>query len=148
MIDKLTEVGREATKYEFNDLPNSPDCQNGINFASEELIHKIINYDLNSYYQSNLEEKRSFFKVIPYEMHFRYSSDMISSPLTKISFELQKVAVKIYEELLTYMGDIKGKMKPYEYVKNHLKLVINSTEDLKDEAYVQILKQIKDNTDQ
>lgn len=119
-----------------------------MSWAKEELIQKIINYDLNTYYNSNLQEKRSFFKVIPYEVHFKYSSEMISSPLTKISFELQKVAIKIYEELLTYMGDIRGKLKPYEYVKNHLKLVINSTEDLKDEAYVQILKQIKDNSDQ
>ena len=27
VIEKLTQVGREATKFEFNNLPLSPDCE-------------------------------------------------------------------------------------------------------------------------
>lgn len=50
----------------------------------------------------------------------------------------------MFEELMYYMFDQKSKLSPVEHVKRHLKLGISATEDLKDEAYVQVLKQIKD----
>ena len=62
--------------------------------------------------------------------------------------ELTAVALKLYEQLMYYMQDLRSKLPPIEHVKTHLKLVLNSTEDLKDEAYIQVLKQIKDNPDQ
>ena len=147
-IDKLTEVGREATKYEFSELPNSPDCKNGLKMADEDLLQKILNYDLNYYYSNYLQVRKSFFQIIPYENFFRYSKDPISSPLTRLPSDLNSVALKLYEELMYYMKDKKSKYNSVDHVKKHLKLGINATEDIKDEAYVQVLKQIKDNPDQ
>ena len=45
---------------------------------------------------------------------------------------------------MSYMGDRRSAKKPIKNVKKHLELTLNSPEDLKDEAYVQVLKQIKD----
>lgn len=73
-----------------------------------------------------------------------YSNECLSSPLTKINPELNSVAIKLYEELMYYMYDKKVKTTPVDHVKKHLKMTINATEDLKDEAYVQVLKQITD----
>jgi len=45
------------------------------------------------------------------------------------------------------MFDRKSTKKPIEHVKKHLKLTLHGTLELKDEAYIQVLKQIKDNPD-
>lgn len=42
------------------------------------------------------------------------------------------------------MCDRKSSKKPIEHAKKHLKLTINASEEVKEEAYIQVLKQIKD----
>lgn len=46
------------------------------------------------------------------------------------------------------MGDRKSSKKSSGHIKKHLKLTMTSSEELKDEAYVQVLKQIKEHNDQ
>jgi len=46
------------------------------------------------------------------------------------------------------MGDRKSKISPISNVRQHLKISMNAAEDLKDEAYVQVLKQINCHYDQ
>jgi len=45
------------------------------------------------------------------------------------------------------MLDRKSTKKPLDHVKKHLTLTISSNQDLKDEAYIQVLKQIKEHPD-
>ena len=45
------------------------------------------------------------------------------------------------------MGDRKSSKKTTGHAKKHLKLTMTSCEDLKDEGYVQVLKQIKEHKD-
>jgi len=46
------------------------------------------------------------------------------------------------------MLDRKSTKKPIGHIKKHLSLTINSTSEVKDEAYVQVLKQIIENPDE
>ena len=45
------------------------------------------------------------------------------------------------------MFDRKTSKKPIEHVKKHLAITMNASTALKDEAYLQVLKQIKDHPD-
>lgn len=45
------------------------------------------------------------------------------------------------------MFDRKSSKRPVEHVKKYLKLVMNSVKELKDESYIQVLKQIKEHKD-
>ena len=146
-IEKLTQVGREATKFDFESLHNSNDCEFGYKRGSEDLQAQIVNYDLHQYYIANLANKKSFFKIIPKENIMKYSDESISSPLTRLPSQLHSTATRIYEELMCYMMDKATKKKPSDHTKTHLKIVLNATEDLKDEAYVQVLKQISNHPD-
>lgn len=46
------------------------------------------------------------------------------------------------------MGDRESIKKPIEIVKLYLKTTLNSVEDLKDEAYIQVIRQITNHPNQ
>jgi myosin-7 len=74
----------------------------------------------------------------------KWSNSTISSPLLNIASELEETSIQLFKNLLSYMGDRRSSKLPIKHVKKHIKLTLQSAEDLKDEAYVQVLKQIKD----
>ncbi len=96
------------------------------------------------YYAEKLVEKKHFFKKVPIENIMRWSASLITEPLTKIPDYLNELAIKMFKRLVSYMGDRKSVKSAMENVKSHLELSFRGTEDLKDEAYVQVLKQMKD----
>lgn len=78
----------------------------------------------------------------------KYSKDPISSPLTRLSPQLKSSAINLYNDMMCYMLDKPSKLKPIDHVKSHLKVSMTASEDLKDETYVQIIKQIRDHPNQ
>ena len=48
---------------------------------------------------------------------------------------------------MSYMGDRKSTKPPINHIKKHLKFTINSSQELKDEAYCQLIKQITSHPD-
>jgi hypothetical protein len=77
----------------------------------------------------------------------KWSPVLLSEPLLKLPDYLKEIALKIFKNLVSYMGDRKSVKRPIDNVKKHLKQTLNAPEDLKDEAYVQVLKQINGHTD-
>lgn len=49
----------------------------------------------------------------------------------------------MFDELRCYMKEKNTKSSLVEHAKRHLRIGLNATEDIKDEAYVQVLKQLK-----
>ena len=62
--------------------------------------------------------------------------------------EIEDYAIHLFKLLQGYMGDRESIKKPIEIVKIYLKITLNSVEDIKDEAYVQILNQINNHPNQ
>lgn len=86
----------------------------------------------------------------------KWSSSEISEPMTKaLAKEFHPVAIQLFRskkvlfilDLLSYMLDRKSSKKPIEHAKKFLLLTMNASQELKDESYVQVLKQIKDHKD-
>jgi hypothetical protein len=154
VIERLTEFGREATKYEINTLSLSQDTEKYIMYnpsylfnLPKELLLEASKHTLADYYNSHLLERRKFFRRIPVETIMQWSSLLITEPLLKLTDNLTEIAVKIFKNLVSYMGDRKSVKQPIENVKKHLRQTFNAPEDLKDESYVQVLKQITHHTD-
>ena len=74
----------------------------------------------------------------------KWSPTLITEPLTKIPEHLNEAAIKMFKRLVSYMGDRKSVKSSMTNVKSHLEISFKGTEDLKDEAFVQVLKQMKD----
>lgn len=142
-IEKLTKVGREATKFDFETLKLSNDCLNGSKNIKEELVNKILMYDLPHFYSTRLSEKRSCFRKIQFETFMKYSSRSISEPILIMPPELHDIAVSIFYDLQSYINN----KDPINSLKSHLRKCFNEVEDIKDEAYIQVIKQINDNPD-
>lgn len=113
----------------------------------KEILDEASQYTLSDYYNQNLKEKKSFFKRIPFEEIMKWSPDLLSEPLTRIPEYQNETAIKMFKRLVSYMGDRKSVKNPIDNVKSHLEISFKGTEDLKDEAFVQVLKQIKDHRD-
>jgi myosin-7 len=112
--------------------------------VSSTVLTELLKYDLKNYYDENLAERYSFFRRVSTENIMRWTNKEISTPLLKLELELKAVAVQLFRNLMSYMTDRKSSKKPLAHVKKHLKLTMNADEKLKDEAYLQVLKQIKD----
>lgn len=103
------------------------------------------NYNLSEYYASHLNDRRYFFRKLSPEEIMKWSNSLISKPLLNINENLEETAIQIYKNLMSYMGDRRSSKKPIQHLIKHLKLTQNAPEDIKDEAYVQVLKQTHEN---
>jgi hypothetical protein len=104
-------------------------------------------YTLNEFYTERLADRRSFFTKLTQEQIMKWGNSLISKPLLKISSELHDIACQLFKNLMSYMGDRKSSKKSINHVKKHLKYTLYSAEELKDEVYAQVLKQIKGHSD-
>ena len=147
IIEKLTSENREATKHDFDQMELSPDTENALNILDPELIQESEGTPLVDYLSQRLDKRYNMCTRISNDQIMRWSPEMISKPLLRIPSSLSDLAVQLFKNLLSYMGDRKSSKKPALHLVKHIRLSMNAPEELKDEAYVQVLKQIKDHKD-
>ena len=147
IIEKLTSENREATKHDFDQMELSPDTENALLILDPELVQESESLPLVEYLNQHLNTQYNMCKKISNDQIMRWSPQMISKPLLRIPSSLSELAIQLFKNLLSYMGDRKSSKKPALHLVKHIRLTINSPEELKDEAYVQVLKQIKDHKD-
>ena len=147
IIEKLTSENREATKHDFDQMELSPDTENALLILDPELVQESESLPLVEYLNQHLNTQYNMCKKISNDQIMRWSPQMISKPLLRIPSSLSELAIQLFKNLLSYMGDRKSSKKPALHLVKYIRLTINSPEELKDEAYVQVLKQIKDHKD-
>ena len=124
----------------------SSDCFIGAEIASSELLSSIININLESTLNSILNPKKKFFKQLSIENIMSWQNNEINEPLLKMEKEMYEIPKQMFRNLLGYMLDRKSSKKPLSHARKFLKITMNnSNKIIKDEAYVQILKQLRNN---
>ena len=117
----------------------SSDCFIGAEIASSELLSSIININLES-------TLKKFFKQLSIENIMSWQNNEINEPLLKMEKEMYEIPKQMFRNLLGYMLDRKSSKKPLSHARKFLKITMNnSNKIIKDEAYVQILKQLRNN---
>ena len=145
-IEKYTQVNRDATIYKIEDLELSPDTQNAKNTLGTELINTVKDYDLQEYEEEHLAKRyHGFFNVMTPEEIMVHQIGLIKKPLTSLPSSLNSMAVQLFKNLVSYMGDRNSSKKKELHIKKHTAIAMSSPEELKDEAYLQVIKQITNN---
>lgn len=69
----------------------------GMTNFPEEFFTEVGKYDLSSYYINHLEVRTKFFKKLQPNEIMRWSSDLLSKPLTKLPSNLTDFAFQLFK---------------------------------------------------
>lgn len=122
----------------------SPDCFSGADNAPSELLNKFINIDINIL-TPLLNPRNSFFIKLSTEKIMSWQNKEIDIPFLKMTDNLKPISIQIFRNLLSYMKDRKSSKQPIFHIRKFLKLTLHSEQIIKDEAYIQIYKQLQHN---
>ena len=145
-IEKLTEVNRGPTVFKIDEMDLSPDVENAKKVLGQELLNDVDNYNLTDYEQEHLRThyRRIFTQMTPEEI-MTHQTSLIKKPLTNLPSSLKENAIQLFKNLVSYMGDRRSSKKQIQHILKHTRIAMSSPEELKDEAYLQVIKQITNN---
>jgi hypothetical protein len=75
----------------------------------------------------------------------QWQNSLIRSPLLRLSSSLEEIELQLFKNMMSYMGDRRSSKSPQLHIIKHTKLAMGSPEEVKDEAYLQVIKQITRN---
>ena len=124
----------------------SRDCILGPELASIELKNEIMSFSPDLLIAPLMNKRTKFFKEIPYLEILKLEKSEISKPLLKMEdINDIEAAKQMFRNLLSYMKLRKSSKEPILHAKKYLRLVYQASPILKDEAYLQVYKQLHEN---
>ena len=129
-----------------SDTVLSNDCVLGGDSISMELKNEIISFNPDQILPPLFNKRTKFFKELPYTEILKLEKSEIKKPLLIMSDENDiQTARQIFRNLLSYMKLRKSSKEPILHAKKILRIVQQANPILKDEAYLQVYKQIHNN---
>ena len=146
-IEKLTMQNRQASIADFDQIELSNDTANAEMVLDQELISAAESTTLLEYEQGHLNPvyKKLFFDPMSPDEIMQWQGKLITKPLLRLPSSLEDIAVQLFKNLVSYMGDRKSSKNPQLHAVKHTRLAMGSPEEVKDEAYLQVIKQITRN---
>ena len=124
----------------------SRDCYLGADAAPSELLKDIVNINPETILSPLLTIRKSCFKRMTVENILKFQKKEITEPLLRMETEDDAEASKqMFRNMLSYMGDRKSSKSAVLHAKKYVKLVLIGNQILRDEAYLQIYKQLHGN---
>ena len=145
-IEKLTMQNRQASIADFDQIELSNDTANAEMVLDQELISAAESTSLLEYEQGHLNPvyKKLFFDPMSPDEIMQWQGKLITKPLLRLPSSLEDIAVQLFKNLVSYMGDRKSSKNPQLHAVKHTRLAMGSPEEVKDEAYLQVIKPIND----
>ena len=124
----------------------SNDCTLGANAAPADLLKDIVNINPETILSPLLTIRKFCFSRMSVENILKYQKKELNDPLLRMETEDDAEASKqMFRNMLSYMGDRKSSKSPILHAKKYVKLVLIGNQILRDEAYLQIYKQLHGN---
>jgi hypothetical protein len=124
----------------------SPDCFIGPDAAPAELLKDLITVNPQQTLEPLLTTQSSCFKKLDPDKIMKWQKKEISDPLLRMENEDDVEGSKqMFRNLISYMGDRKSSKLPLLHAKKFVKIVLMGNDILRDEAYLQVYKQLHGN---
>ena len=110
------------------------------------LLSHFMKIDTNNVLSPILNIRKSCFRNLSVEDIMSWQKKEISQPLLKMEKEYDRqTSIQMFRNLLSYMKDRESSKKPIVHVSKFIKMVNMSSPIIKDEAYLQVYKQLNKN---
>ena len=140
-VNKDGYIGKKGT------IELSQDCFIGPDAAPSDLLKDIVNINPTNILEPLLTVRKSCFKKLSVETNLKWQRREIGDPLLRMeNVDDAESSKQMFRNLLSYMGDRKSSKLPLLHAKKYVKLVLIGNAILRDEAYLQIYKQLHGNT--
>ncbi len=124
----------------------SPDCYIGPDAAPAELLKDLITVNPQQTLEPLLTTKSSCFKKLDPDSIMKWQKKEISDPLLRMeNIDDVEGSKQMFRNLISYMGDRKSSKLPILHAKKFVKIVLMGSDILRDEAYLQVYKQLHAN---
>ena len=131
----------------LNEKSLSLDCYYGVENAPSPLLSEFMRVDKDIIFSEVLNKKKIFFikKINPVDILTWQKSELDNSLINMENSYDVEIAKQMFRNLLSYMLDRKSSKKGILHVTKFIKLVKMGNKMLRDEAYLQIYKQLHKN---
>ena len=131
----------------LNEKSLSLDCYYGVENAPSPLLSEFMRVDKDIIFSDVLNKKKIFFikKINPVDILTWQKSELDNSLINMENSYDVEIAKQMFRNLLSYMLDRKSSKKGIQHVTKFIKLVKMGNKMLRDEAYLQIYKQLHKN---
>ena len=124
----------------------SPDCFIGPDAAPAELLKDLITVNPQQTLEPLLTTQSSCFKKLDPNSIMKWQKKEISDPLLRMeNIDDVEGSKQMFRNLISYMGDRKSSKMPILHAKKFVKIVLIGSDILRDEAYLQVYKQLHNN---
>jgi hypothetical protein len=62
-------------------------------------MEEVLKYDLMNYYENKLKPRTKFFKRVSSESIMRWSSEVLTDPLTNLPTNLEDFAIQLFKSM-------------------------------------------------
>lgn len=130
----------------IKDKSISPDCYLGPAIIPSHLLSKIMKVDKNDVLSPILTIKSRFCRKIPIEEIMSWQKTELDEPLLRMADDHDKEgSIQMFRNLLSYMKERISSKEPLSHAYKFIRVVNAGNHILKDEAYLQVYKQLNNN---
>ena len=124
----------------------SPDCFIGPDAAPAELLKDLITVNPQQTLEPLLTTQSSCFRKLDPNGIMKWQKKEIHDPLLRMeNIDDIEGSKQMFRNLISYMGDRKSSKMPLLHAKKFVKIVLIGNDILRDEAYLQVYKQLHGN---
>lgn len=127
----------------------------GPSIPPASILNELLRYELPTYLETVVIPQKRCFANLSTETIMSWQKNLITAPITRIPIQHQTLCLNLFKSdiytqylgLMGYMGDRTTGNPQSHHVSKHIKNSIYAPIEVKDEAYIQVLKQINKHPD-
>ena len=124
----------------------SPDCNIGLSCVPSPLLSCFMGVEAKNVLEPLLNVHKTCFRRLSVEQIMTWQKKEINNSLLRMENEFDKqTSIQMFRNLLSYMKDRESSKEPLSHAYKFIRMVKNSNPIVKDEAYLQVYKQLTNN---